>query len=293
MAEGYYADFREYVGALERHGKLHRWSRAVNKDTELMPLMRLQYRGLPDDKRQAFLFENVIDSRGRRHDVRVATGMYGSSREIAALGLGCADPAEIYEKWRQALAKPFEPRQVASAPVQEIVYTGAGLKKFGVTSLPAPVEEPGFSGGIRVTAPFITQDAETGVRNVGMYSGHFRGEDRLIAGIAPTHHAMLYHHRAAISRNEPLPVAIVLGALPDINFVSAANLPYGVDELAVAGGIRGRPGGRRALQNDCIGSSGRGGDRHRRRNFLRSQRARRAVQRLSRLSDGRARVSRR
>jgi 4-hydroxy-3-polyprenylbenzoate decarboxylase len=38
-----------------------------------------------------------------------------------------------------------------------------------------------------------------------------------------------------------LPVAIVLGALPDINFVSAANLPYGVDELAIAGGIRGRP----------------------------------------------------
>ena len=74
-----------------------------------------------------------------------------------------------------------------------------------------------------------------------MYSGHFRGEDHLIAGIAPTHHAMLYHHRSAASRKEPLPVAIVLGALPDINFVSAANLPYGVDELAVAGGIRGRP----------------------------------------------------
>ena len=44
-----------------------------------------------------------------------------------------------------------------------------------------------------------------------------------------------------MSRNEPLPVAIVLGALPDINFVSAANLPYGVDELSVAGGIRERP----------------------------------------------------
>ena len=36
-------------------------------------------------------------------------------------------------------------------------------------------------------------------------------------------------------------MAIVLGALPDINFVSAANLPYGVDELSVAGGIRERP----------------------------------------------------
>src|SRR6476620_11036742 len=106
MAEGYYADCREYVGELERHGKLHRWSRAVNKDTELMPLIRLQYRGLAGDKRHAFLFENVIDSRGRRHDVRVATGMYGSSREIAALGLGCLDPSTIYETWRPALEKP-------------------------------------------------------------------------------------------------------------------------------------------------------------------------------------------
>ena len=130
--------------------------------------------------------------------------MYGSSREIAALGLGCDDPSEIFEKWHLALAKPFEPRRVASSPVQEIVYQGEALKNFGVTGLPAPVEEPGFSGGIRATAPFITQDRETGVRNVGMYSGHFRGEDRLIAGIATTHHAILYHHRDAIQRRKSL-----------------------------------------------------------------------------------------
>jgi UbiD family decarboxylase len=241
MAKPYFSDFRAYLDALDARHKLHRWQRAINKDTELMPLMRLQYRGIADEQRQAFLFENVTDSRGRKHEIRVATGMYGSSREIAAIGLGCDEPLEIYEKWRQALAHPYEPRRVDSAPVQEIVYSGQSLKDFGVTSLPAPVEEPGFSGGIRATAPFITQDRETGVRNVGMYSGHFRGEGHLIAGIAPTHHAVLYHHRNAVSRNEPLPVAIVLGALPDVVYVSAANLPYGVDELAVAGGIRGRP----------------------------------------------------
>jgi 4-hydroxy-3-polyprenylbenzoate decarboxylase len=241
MRQEYYEDFRAYLDALERRDKLHRWSRRINKDTELMPLMRLQYRGIPDEQRRALLFENIIDSRGRRHDIRVVTGMYGSSRAIAALGLGCDEPLAIYEKWRNALAAPLKPRRVPRAPVQEIVYIGDALKKFGVTSLPAPVEEPGFSGGIRATAPFITQDAETGVRNVGMYSGHFRAEDRLIAGIAPTHHAMLYHHRGAVARKESLPVAIVLGALPDINFVSAANLPYGIDELAVAGGIRNRP----------------------------------------------------
>jgi 4-hydroxy-3-polyprenylbenzoate decarboxylase len=139
MAQPYFSDFRFYLEELERRGKLHRWTRPVNKDTELMPLMRLQYRGIPDDQRQAFLFENVVDSRGRQHKIRVATGMYGSSREIAAFGLGCDQPMDIFEKWRHALARPYEPRAVASSPVQEIVYQGEALKNFGVTGLPAPV----------------------------------------------------------------------------------------------------------------------------------------------------------
>jgi UbiD family decarboxylase len=241
MTKEYFADFRAYIEILDERRKLYRWRRAINKDTEMMPLMRLQYRGIADESRQAFLFENVCDSRGKKHSMKVATGMYGSSRPIVATGLGCDEPLEIYEKWRQALAQPIGPRLVHQAPVQEVVYTGKLLKEFGVTSLPAPVEEPGFSGGIRVTAPFITKDPVDGTRNVGMYSGHFRGEEKLIAGIARTHHAALYHHTSAARRKEPLPVAIVLGALPDINFVSAANLPYGLDELAVAGGIRRRP----------------------------------------------------
>ena len=204
MAAEYFADFRAYLHELDRRGKLHTWTRPVNKDSELMPLMRLQYRGLADNQRQAFLYENVFDSRGKKHDLRVATGVYGSSREIAALGLGCEQPLDIYEKWRNALARPIEARRVATAPVQEIVYSGEDLKKFGVTGLPAPVEEPGFSGGIRATAPFITVDPHSGVRNVGMYSGHFRSEQHLIAGIAPVHHAMLYHYRSAVSSKEPL-----------------------------------------------------------------------------------------
>ena len=158
-----------------------------------------------------------------------------------ALGMGCEDPGAIYEKWHRALAKPLPPRIVDFSPLHEEVYSGSRLNQFALTDLPAPVEEPGFSCGIRFTAPFITKDPETGMRNVGMYSGHFRGRHKLIAGIARTHHAMLYHHPAAVKRGEPLPVAIVLGALPDINYVSAANLPYGLDELEVAGAIRGRP----------------------------------------------------
>lgn len=241
MSQDYYSDLRDFISVLDEHGRLFRWQRSVNKDTELMPLMRLQYRGLPEEKRQAFLFEHVNDSQGRSYDIKILTGMYGASRQILALGMGCKKDSEIYEKWRHAVTHPKEPLLVARGAVQECVYTGSKLREYGLTRLPAPVEEPGFSGGIRVTAPFITKDPDTGTGNVGMYSGHFRGEDRLIAGIARTHHAMLYHHPSARRRGEPLPVAIVLGALPDINYVASANLPYGVDELAVAGGVRGRP----------------------------------------------------
>src|SRR5258706_11505962 len=164
MAKAYFSGFRAYLDALEASHKLHRWQLPINKDTELMPLMRLQYRGIADEQRQAFLFENVTDSRGRKHEIRVATGMYGSSREIAAIGLGCDEPLEIYEKWRQALAHPYEPRRVDSAPVQEIVYSGQSLKDFGVTSLPAPVEEPGLSGGGLAPPPLNNQ--KSGARGV-------------------------------------------------------------------------------------------------------------------------------
>lgn len=85
----YSADLREFIQDLERRGKLYRWQGEVNKDTELTPLMRLQYRGIADESRQAFLFENVNDAQGRRYDMGVITGVYGASRSILSQGMGC------------------------------------------------------------------------------------------------------------------------------------------------------------------------------------------------------------
>ena len=64
MPDKYYSDLREFIEALDKRGLLYRWQRPVNKDSELMPLMRLQYRGRTDAERQAFLYENVTDGRG-------------------------------------------------------------------------------------------------------------------------------------------------------------------------------------------------------------------------------------
>ena len=50
----YYKDVREYLNALEAAGKLVRIRQSINKDTEMHPLVRLQYRGLPEAQRRAF-----------------------------------------------------------------------------------------------------------------------------------------------------------------------------------------------------------------------------------------------
>jgi 3-polyprenyl-4-hydroxybenzoate decarboxylase len=52
----YYKDLREHIQALETNGKLLRIKKLINKDTELMPLVRWQFRGLREEERRAFLF---------------------------------------------------------------------------------------------------------------------------------------------------------------------------------------------------------------------------------------------
>ncbi len=62
-----YQDLREFIQALEEHGKLFRIQKEINKDTELQPLVRWQFRGLKEESRKAFLFQNVTDSKGGKY----------------------------------------------------------------------------------------------------------------------------------------------------------------------------------------------------------------------------------
>src|SRR5258708_13158207 len=63
----YYRDFREHLKAMEERGKLIRIKREIDKDTELMPLVRWQFRGLEEAERKAFLFENVVDAKSKKY----------------------------------------------------------------------------------------------------------------------------------------------------------------------------------------------------------------------------------
>jgi 4-hydroxy-3-polyprenylbenzoate decarboxylase len=198
-------------------------------------------RDLGGEQRKVFLFDRVVSAKGNRYEMAVAAGVYGASREILAMGMQCDDRRQMLEKWHHALTHTIEPVLVSAGPVHEEIHLGDELATLGLDELPVPVEEPGFSGMLRTGTPMITKDPVTGVRNVGTYNGFLRARDRMVAAIGPSHHAMLHHWQSARRRNEPLPVAIVVGATPNIMLVGSASLPYGTDELAVAGGIAGEP----------------------------------------------------
>lgn len=234
-------DLRGLVELLDKEKKLHRVSRPINKDTELVPFYRVQLRGLAEPERKVFLFENVVGAQGNKYEMSVLAGIYGASEEVLATGMGCGCYIEMLEKWHHALTRPIAPVLVDHAPVQEEVHVGHEIRQAGLDEFPVPVEDPGFSGMIRTGVPMITKDPETGIRNVGAYNGFFRARDRMVAGIGPSQHAMAYHWRTARRRKEDLPVAIVIGCVPEVMLVASAPIPYGDDELAVAGGIAGAP----------------------------------------------------
>src|SRR3990167_7475447 len=236
----YYKNVRDYLQVLEEAGKLLRIKQPINKDTEMHPLVRLQYRGLPEEQRKAFLFEKVYDSQGRNFDISVAVACYAGSLDIYALGMQCKKE-EIFNKWTRAQSQPIEPAEVASGPCQERVIVGDELRPAGLDLLPVPISTPGFNNGPYTTSShFVTRDAETGQFNMGNYRGQVKAPDR-IGCFAGNFAGLRMHWNKCRSRKQPLEVAIVIGVPPNLSYAAVARVPLETSEYAVAGGISGEP----------------------------------------------------
>src|SRR3974390_2802771 len=124
-------DLQSHLRDLEEKGLLLRIERPINKDTELHPLVRWQFvGGIPVEKRRAFLFTNVIDSKGRRYDMPVVVGALSAAPQIYARGMG-RKVEEIGDVWLKAIQRPIPPVRVNTASCQEVVITGEALKQKG------------------------------------------------------------------------------------------------------------------------------------------------------------------
>ena len=148
-----YPDLHDHLAALEAAGLLYRIDEAVNKDTEMHPLVRWQFRGgIPEAGRKAFLFTNVVNAKGRKYDLPVVIGALAANAEIYSIGMGVPQ-AEIGARWHHAIANPIPPVEVTDAACHEVVIEGDALEGEGngMDALSIPISSPGFDA-----APYLT-----------------------------------------------------------------------------------------------------------------------------------------
>ncbi len=240
-----YADLHDLIRKLDEAGLLVTVDIPIDKDTELHPLVRWQFRGgFPEAERKAFLFTNVTDAKGKRYDMPVLIGFLGSSAAVYATGLGCSIEDSI-ETWARALADPIAPREVTHAPCQEIIIEGDDLDipGNGLDALPVPNSTPGWDNAPYLTAlGYLTRDPDTGVQNLGCYRAQVKAPRRLGMNTSTESRAGGYQHWLKYKqRGEKMPCAYIIGGPPAVAYTGIWKMPEDADELAVAGGLVGAP----------------------------------------------------
>jgi UbiD family decarboxylase len=241
-----YPDFQDHIRSLEAAGLLVTIAAPINKDTEMHPLVRWQFRGgIPEAERKAFLFTNVTDARGRKYEIPVVIGALASNPAIYSIGMGVEIDA-IGKTWSRAIANPIPPRTVEVGLCQEVVLTGKDLEGEGngLDALPVPISTPGYDCAPYLTAAnCVTRDPETGTQNMGTYRAGLKAPNRLgVRMVARAGGAEGYlHWEKYKARGERMPCAFVLGGPPAVAYVGPQKLRIGLEEMAVAGGIVGAP----------------------------------------------------
>lgn len=157
-----------------------------------------------------------------------------ASRKLMALALACR-PEELARTFSERQARPIAPVETADAPVHEVIKTGdeIDLGKVPLLTHYDVNAAPYITAGIVVAA-----DPDTGVRNTSYNRLMMAGKRELRIFMAIGRHLWTLHNKLE-RRNEPLPVAIVIGVHPLFSLGAQAFTPSTEDEYAVIGGMMG------------------------------------------------------
>jgi 4-hydroxy-3-polyprenylbenzoate decarboxylase len=235
-------DLRDWIALLEREGELVRIAAEVDPHLEVTEIVdRTVKAGGP-----ALLFERP---KGSQHPLLI--NQFGTERRMClALGVDRLDDAghklaEVLEMQppeglRDKVAGLMKlksiadsrPKSVRSGPCQEIVLTG---DEVNLDLLPIQTCWPGDAAPFITLPAVITKDPGTGGRNVGMY--RMQKIDR-----RSTYMHWQIHKDGRmdyLATEGRLDVAVAIGLDPVSAYSASAPLPKHVDELMLAGFLRG------------------------------------------------------
>src|ERR1051325_4147114 len=216
-----FMDLREFIAYLEDQKELRRIRKPVDIKYEIAAYIRKT----SDIKGPALLFENVNGSK-----IPVVGGVF-ATRKRGLLALETTEK-EYGEKFHHALDHLIPPRKISSGPCKQVILKAedADLSRF-----PIPIFSEGDSGPFITAGLVISKDPETARSNTSIYRLQVHGPRRMGVKAQQLHRQL----RTAESKGQGLPVAIAIGTDPALTMASQWDAPYGVDELELAGALRG------------------------------------------------------
>jgi len=250
-----FKDMREFLAVLDERGQLKQVDiplKVMRGDNELQELMR----HLAEIDGPALVLNNLEGY--NTPDIPVLFNPFGT-RERTAMTIGIDDPLEAKKKHAAVLSDPscwHEPVVTdGDAPCQEVMIAEEDISLD--KQLPAVwFGREGASyicGGV-----VVSKDPETGERNVGWYrltqfwqcehpEGGTYDEERQKKKLSifafwnpPMSHIGL-HLAKARRMGKPLEIAIANICDPAVHMAACTAVPFGQDEFAFAGGLRGEP----------------------------------------------------
>jgi UbiD family decarboxylase len=227
-----YTDLRQWIEEARKLGEV-REVNGLNWQEEIGMAVVLH-----DEHAPAVIFGDVPDS---LPGSRVLVNFFGGLRQRMTLGFPTElNKIELSEAFREhyiSNLKRIEPRIVETGPIFENIISGDDID---ITRFPTPKWHEDDGGRYIGTGSFnVTRDPDEGWVNCGTYRVMIHDEKSVGFYISPGKHGRIHRDKYE-ARGEPMPVAIVVGCDPMSFLMASSEIPYGVNEYEVIGGIRGK-----------------------------------------------------
>ncbi len=217
---------RRHLEALASAGVLERIDLPADVDNDVSAVSYLTY----VKKRKACHFTNLIGFPGWE----VASQLV-MDRGMWSVALGVPE-SQVVETFARRLAQPVAPVLTAAAPVHEIVEVGDAVDLMKIPAMWTSQRDPGryIASGM-----CIIKDPKTGIRNMSVHRAQILGRNTTGYYMLPRQAMRIHQMHQELGR--PMEAAMVIGGHPLIMFAAAFVAPFGMDELAIGGGLLGEP----------------------------------------------------
>jgi 4-hydroxy-3-polyprenylbenzoate decarboxylase len=228
-----YTDLRGWIEEARKLGEVREvkglnWQEEIGMASEVI---------LHEDTAPCVIFSDVP---GTLPGSRILVNFFGGVRQRMTLGfpanLTKLELSEAFRLHYMSDIKQIPYKVVNDGPIFENVMKGDDVD---VTVFPTPKWHEDDGGRYIGTGSFnVTRDPDEGWYNCGTYRVMIHDQKTVGFYISPGKHGRIQRDKYE-ARGEPMPVAIVLGCDPMSFLMGSSEIPYGVCEYDVIGGIRG------------------------------------------------------